>query len=289
MTATGEPASVADELRKLVELRDEGVLTTEQFEAQKGRLLATSSLPSAPTTAPGTWPGPPLTPMYPQPDMSDSPPRPRTWAWVLLAMVSVLLAIIVIGVIIGGVVGHQGSGGGSGSPVPIGTAIPFSFSAGGTADITVTQVVAPATAGQYQLQPSAGDEYVGVQVTVANTSSTNMLVDLGPMTALSDSSGQSFSWSPTAFVRLSRTRDRGHGHPRPGFFGYGLHHLRGPHERHAVAGDDRQQRQDAGRLERVVNLHGQEARASASPWTTRISSADGASRLCSTRDHRHER
>jgi hypothetical protein len=33
-------ASVADELRKLAELRSEGVLTDEEFEAQKNRLLA---------------------------------------------------------------------------------------------------------------------------------------------------------------------------------------------------------------------------------------------------------
>jgi hypothetical protein len=33
------PTSVADELRKLVELRDEGVLTDEEFAVQKARLL----------------------------------------------------------------------------------------------------------------------------------------------------------------------------------------------------------------------------------------------------------
>lgn len=34
-----EPASVADELKKLAELRDAGVLSAEEFEAQKTRLL----------------------------------------------------------------------------------------------------------------------------------------------------------------------------------------------------------------------------------------------------------
>jgi hypothetical protein len=32
---------VADELKKLGELRDAGLLTPEEFEAQKGRLLST--------------------------------------------------------------------------------------------------------------------------------------------------------------------------------------------------------------------------------------------------------
>ena len=36
------PVSVADELRKLAELRDQGVLTEEEFQAAKGRMLAGS-------------------------------------------------------------------------------------------------------------------------------------------------------------------------------------------------------------------------------------------------------
>ncbi len=43
-TGSGQPmqavGSVADELKKLAELRDSGVLTEEQFEAQKAKLLA---------------------------------------------------------------------------------------------------------------------------------------------------------------------------------------------------------------------------------------------------------
>jgi uncharacterized membrane protein YdbT with pleckstrin-like domain len=38
-TATSQPLSVADELAKLDRLRDDGVITEEQFEAQKARLL----------------------------------------------------------------------------------------------------------------------------------------------------------------------------------------------------------------------------------------------------------
>jgi hypothetical protein len=40
VATAGLGVSVADELRKLVALRDEGVLTAEEFEAQKARLLA---------------------------------------------------------------------------------------------------------------------------------------------------------------------------------------------------------------------------------------------------------
>ncbi|HEV8056303.1 MAG TPA: SHOCT domain-containing protein [Nocardioidaceae bacterium] len=38
--AAGPPVDLADQLRKLAELRDQGVLTPEEFEAQKARLLA---------------------------------------------------------------------------------------------------------------------------------------------------------------------------------------------------------------------------------------------------------
>jgi hypothetical protein len=34
------PASVADELAKLAELRDQGILSEDEFLAQKGRLLS---------------------------------------------------------------------------------------------------------------------------------------------------------------------------------------------------------------------------------------------------------
>jgi hypothetical protein len=35
----GPPASVADELMKMAQLRDQGIITNEQFEAQKAKLL----------------------------------------------------------------------------------------------------------------------------------------------------------------------------------------------------------------------------------------------------------
>jgi hypothetical protein len=37
---TPQPVSVADELAKLAELRDEGILTDEEFADQKARWLA---------------------------------------------------------------------------------------------------------------------------------------------------------------------------------------------------------------------------------------------------------
>lgn len=39
-SATGTSASVAEELSKLADLRDRGVLTQEEFEAQKAKVLA---------------------------------------------------------------------------------------------------------------------------------------------------------------------------------------------------------------------------------------------------------
>jgi len=38
--ATGQPKSLATELRELAELRDQGILTDDEFSAQKARLLA---------------------------------------------------------------------------------------------------------------------------------------------------------------------------------------------------------------------------------------------------------
>jgi type VI protein secretion system component VasK len=43
--------STADELTKLVTLRDQGVLTNEEFAAQKSRILGQSAAASAPPTA----------------------------------------------------------------------------------------------------------------------------------------------------------------------------------------------------------------------------------------------
>jgi phage shock protein C len=52
--------SVADEIRKLAELRDSGALTAEEFEAAKARLLgglhSASDAPSAPAPGPTTPP-----------------------------------------------------------------------------------------------------------------------------------------------------------------------------------------------------------------------------------------
>jgi hypothetical protein len=42
-----QPGSVADELKKLVELRDAGVLSAEEFDAQKAQLLGGSGRHSA--------------------------------------------------------------------------------------------------------------------------------------------------------------------------------------------------------------------------------------------------
>ena len=50
-TTTNMSISVADELDKLASLRDRGVLTTEEFEAQKSTLLGKSSKKSSTSTS----------------------------------------------------------------------------------------------------------------------------------------------------------------------------------------------------------------------------------------------
>jgi hypothetical protein len=210
-TPPGDPSSLADELRKLVELRDDGVLTPGEFESQKARLLSAQASP-APQWTPPTFAQPLAPPQagFPVPPSAPSRRRTRPWAWVLLGVI--IVAVIV------GVVADIGSGGGGGSsgPVAMGTAVAFSFGNGGTGNVTVEQVVAPATAGQYQLPAAAGDEYVGVQITVENTGSTNVLLDMGPLTALSDTAGQSYSWSPTSLSDCPPLANAGVGTLAPG-------------------------------------------------------------------------
>lgn len=82
--------------------------------------------------------------------------------------------------------------------------------------MTVENVASPATAGQYQLPPAAGDECGRVQITVENTGSTNVLLDMGPLTALSDTAGQSYSWSPTSLSDCPPLGDAGIGTLAPG-------------------------------------------------------------------------
>ena len=214
MATTPDPQSLADELRKLVDLRDDGLLTAEEFDAQKLRLLNSSPARPGPSTPPPpAFPQAVLSPGqtgFPVPPGAPPTRRTRPWAWVLLGLV--IVAVIV------GVAAAVTSGGGSASsgPVSVGTAVPFTFGDGGTGTVTVDQVVAPANAGQYQPAPTAGDEYVGIQITVENTGSTNILLDVGPLTALSDTSGQSYSWSPTSLSDCPPLGDAGIGTLAPG-------------------------------------------------------------------------
>ena len=122
----------------------------------------------------------------------------------LVSGAQILAVVVVIAV------SANGSGtGGSSTAVAMGTAIPFSFSNGATVSITVDNVVEPATAVPYQSSPSPGDEYVGVKVIVDNTGSANALVDLGPITSLTDSSGQAFTWNPTTLADCPALGDFG--------------------------------------------------------------------------------
>ena len=107
-----------------------------------------------------------------------------------------LLAVVVVIA----VSANSSGTGGSSNPVAMGTAIPFSFGNGSAVSLTVDKVVAPATEAQYQPSASSGDEYVGVKVTVDNTGTANAAIDLGPITSLTDSSGQAFTWNPTTLA-----------------------------------------------------------------------------------------
>jgi membrane protein insertase Oxa1/YidC/SpoIIIJ len=61
--ATATSSSTADELAKLAELRDRGVITPEEFERQKATML-------------GTSPAPPASPAAEQTQTTPAPPAP---------------------------------------------------------------------------------------------------------------------------------------------------------------------------------------------------------------------
>ena len=63
MTQPGD-VSIADEIRKLAELRDSGILTEEEFQGQKQQLLAEMSLP--PSSSPE--------PVHPGAQVGSKPP-----------------------------------------------------------------------------------------------------------------------------------------------------------------------------------------------------------------------
>jgi hypothetical protein len=139
--------------------------------------------------------------------------RTRPLAWVLLA-------IIAVGAVVALVAGLGGHGGGSvghaGTTGSLGTAIPFTLTNGGTLSATVEKIVAPATPAQYEPSPASGNEYVGVKQTIVNTGSTNAAVDQGPITALVDSSGQSFSWTAITLSDCPALRTAGTATVAPG-------------------------------------------------------------------------
>ena len=82
--------STAEELERLVALRDRGVLSEEEFQAEKARVLGQSSAAEGPSESP-----PPTEPLSPRPSASSedptspgfvvSPPRtpvpPTRWAF----------------------------------------------------------------------------------------------------------------------------------------------------------------------------------------------------------------
>jgi len=77
----------------------------------------------------------------------------------------------------------------------VGSTIDFTTTSGGQLSVTLVKVVDPAIVDQYQPAVSAGDVYVGIKFKIVNSGSTSAQLDQGPITALTDSSGQSYSWS----------------------------------------------------------------------------------------------
>ena len=61
--------STAEELERLVALRDRGVLSEEEFQAEKARVLGHSSAAAGPTESP-----PPTEPLSPLPPASSGEP-----------------------------------------------------------------------------------------------------------------------------------------------------------------------------------------------------------------------
>ena len=106
--------STADELLKLAQLRDQGVLTETEFAAQKNRLLGQSVVPPSPAgaaqihSAPANYPQPPPTPGSSwTPNPLGGYPTSSTPAWrgplrVLLIVVSIAVAGLVVGHLISG-------------------------------------------------------------------------------------------------------------------------------------------------------------------------------------------
>jgi len=115
--------------------------------------------------------------------------------WIGWVIGGSLVAVVVIVALVSSFSSSSPSG-----PSPLGTSVEFSQSGGSTMSITVDKVVAPAKASPNQLQASEGDEFVGVKMTVVNSSSSNEVVDLSAITVLEDTSGQSFDWDPTTLA-----------------------------------------------------------------------------------------
>ena len=100
--------SNADELKKLAELRDSGVLSPEEFEAQKARLLAgpspvSTSAPAPPPPPPQRVPTPPIVsptaPAAPRPAVKQaSAKKKKRRGWTVLVLLVIIIVIIIVAV-----------------------------------------------------------------------------------------------------------------------------------------------------------------------------------------------
>jgi hypothetical protein len=126
--------------------------------------------------------------VFPPPAYLPPPPPRRRWPWNFVWVAAAVIAVL-------GWVAYSHH---STAPVnaQLGQPIAFTLTSGGSLTITVNQIVAPATAAPYQTALPPGEEYAGVQITVDNTGTTNAFIDEGPQTALEDSSGTSYGWTP---------------------------------------------------------------------------------------------
>jgi hypothetical protein len=143
MTTPEWPYSTADELAKLASLLESGVLSDDEFEAAKARLLNGATVPPIPGTEPGV----------PADSGSDIVSKSRRQTRLVVTLVIVAL-VVGAAIIIGVGVGSGGRASGPSHAV-VGEAIPFTSTNGAALSITVDSVLAPATAQQYQLAPGA--------------------------------------------------------------------------------------------------------------------------------------
>jgi Domain of unknown function (DUF4352)/Short C-terminal domain len=179
--------NVADELAKLVALRDSGNLSPEEFEQQKAKLLA-SGPPAPPTFTPA--------PVVPAPVPTWPPPQVKKQRhvarWILLGIVALVVVIVIAAVASSGAKEIKTSP--SGQTAHVGATLNINDQVGDDIDVTVVKVEDPATdaSGGFNQIP-AGDNLVAVVITVKNEAASAESDDADTDSTLIGANGQDYT------------------------------------------------------------------------------------------------